>query len=84
VVILGNSHLKRSVLRTGDYFSSKFEFSRFIKPDAGFETIVGRTIMDSISLTKNDVVMLSGRIIDVCISNSKKGDIADCEVFSGQ
>ena len=37
VVILGDSHLKGSVMRTGNYLSAKFEVSGFNKPGAGFE-----------------------------------------------
>ena len=36
VVILGDSHLKGNVPRTGDYLSAKFEVSGFNKPGAGF------------------------------------------------
>jgi hypothetical protein len=51
VVILGNSHLKCSVPRTGNCLSSKFEDNGFIKPGAGFEKIVGKPIMGSSRLT---------------------------------
>jgi hypothetical protein len=37
VVILGNSHLKGSVPRIGNYLRAKFEISGFNKPGAGFE-----------------------------------------------
>jgi len=37
VVILGNSHLKGSVPRIGNYLSAKFEVSGFIKPGAGLK-----------------------------------------------
>ena len=37
VVILGDSHLKGSVPRIGNYLSAKFQLSGFIKLGAGFE-----------------------------------------------
>jgi hypothetical protein len=40
VVILGNSHSKGSILRTGNYINAKFEVSEFIKPGAGSEKTV--------------------------------------------
>ena len=36
VAILGDSHLKGSVPRIGNYLSAKFEVSGFNKPGAGF------------------------------------------------
>jgi len=42
VVILGDSHLKGSVLRTGNYLSAKFEVSGFIKAGASFEKKSGK------------------------------------------
>ena len=45
MVILGDSHLKGSVPKIDNYLSSKFEVRGFIKPDAGFEKIVGKTIL---------------------------------------
>jgi len=36
VVSLGDSHLKGSVSRIGNYLSAKFEVSGFNKPSAGF------------------------------------------------
>lgn len=51
VVTLGDSHLKSSVPRIGNYLSSKFEVSGFIKPGAGFEKIVQKSIMGSSRLT---------------------------------
>jgi hypothetical protein len=51
VVILGDSHLKGSVPRIGNYLSSKFEVGGFIKPGAGFEKIVGKSIMGSSRLS---------------------------------
>jgi len=42
VVILGNSDLKGSVPRTGNYLSAKFEVSGFIKPGAGFKNKSGK------------------------------------------
>jgi len=82
VVFLGDSHLKGGVRSIGNYLSAKFEVSGLIKPDAGFEKIVIKTIMDSFRLTKNDVLVLSGGVNDVFNNNSKKGDITDCEVFT--
>ena len=37
LVVLGDSHLKRSVPRIGNYLSLKFEVSGFIKSGAGFK-----------------------------------------------
>jgi hypothetical protein len=42
LVILGDSHLKGTVLRTYNYLSSKFEISGFIKAGAGFEKKSGK------------------------------------------
>lgn len=39
VVIPGNSHLKGSVLRIGNYLSAKFEVSGLIKSGAGYEKL---------------------------------------------
>jgi len=39
VVIPGNSHLKGSVLRNGNYVSAKFEVSGLIKSGAGYEKL---------------------------------------------
>ena len=50
VVILGDSHLKCSVPRTGN-LSSKFADSGFIKPGAGFDKIMWKSIMGSSRLT---------------------------------
>jgi hypothetical protein len=72
VVFLGNSHLKGSVLRIGTYVSSKSEFSGFIKPGAGSEKTVGKTIKGSFRLTKNDVFVLRGGVNDVYNNNSIK------------
>ena len=72
VLILNNSHLKGSVPRRGNYLSSKFEVGEFIKPGAGFKIIVGKTIMDSFRLTKNDVLVLHSGVNDVCNSHSRK------------
>ena len=72
VVILGDSHLKGSVPRIGKYLSSKFEVRGFIKPGAGFEKIVGKTIMGLSRLTNNDVLVFNGGANDVYNDNSKK------------
>ena len=72
VVILDNSHLKGSILRNGNHLSAKFEVSEFIKPVAGSEKTVGKTIMDSFRLTKNYVLVLSGGVKDVYNNNSKR------------
>ena len=42
LVVLGDSHLKRSVPRTGNYLSLKFEVNGFIKSVAGYEKILER------------------------------------------
>ena len=39
VVVLGDSQLNCSAPRTGNYLSSKFEVSGFIKSGAGFKKI---------------------------------------------
>jgi hypothetical protein len=43
----------------------KFEVSGFIKLSAGFEEIVGKKIMDSFRLAKNDVPVLNDGVNDV-------------------
>jgi hypothetical protein len=45
---------------------------------------VGKTIMDSFRLTKNGVLVFNDGVNDVYNNNSKKDDITDCEVFTGQ
>jgi hypothetical protein len=42
VVILGNSHIKGSVPRIGNYLSAKFEYIGFIKPFTGIEKYCGK------------------------------------------
>jgi hypothetical protein len=71
VVILGDSHLKESFPRIGNYLSGKFEVSGFNKSGAGFENF-GETIIDSFRLTKNYVLVLSCSVNDVYNNNSKK------------
>jgi hypothetical protein len=69
VVTLGDSHLKGSVSRIGNYLSSKFEVSGFIKPCAGFEKIAVKLITGSSRLTNKMclcamvVLMISTTII---------------------
>ena len=73
MVIIGNSDFEGSVPRIANYLSAKFEVAGFIKPGAGLENIVGKTIIDLSRLTKNgDVLVFSGGINDVYNSNSKK------------
>ena len=72
VDILGDSNLKGSVPSIDNYLSSKYEVSGFIKPGAGLGKIEGKTVMDSLRLTKNVVLVLSGGVNDVYNSNSKK------------
>jgi len=71
-VIIGNSHFKGSVPRMANYLSAKFEVGGFIKPCAGLENIVGKTIIDSFRLTKNNVLVFSGDVNDVYNNNSKQ------------
>ena len=71
-VIIGTIHFKGSVLRIANYLSAKFEVGGFIKPGAGLENIVGKIIIDSFRLTKNDVFVFSGGVNDVYNNNSKK------------
>jgi hypothetical protein len=52
VVILGDSHLKGSVPRIDNYLNSKFEVNGFIKLGAGFEEIVGKSILGLSRLAK--------------------------------
>jgi hypothetical protein len=40
-----------------------------VKPGAGFEKIVGKKIMDSFRITKNDVLVLNSGVNDVCNNN---------------
>ena len=70
--IPGDSHLKGSFWRIGNYLSTKFEISGLIKPGAGFKKIMGNTVMVSFRITKYDVLVLSGGVHDVCNNNSKK------------
>jgi hypothetical protein len=72
VIILGDSHLKLSVPRIYHYLSSKFEVSGFIKPGAGFEKIVGKTILGSSRLTKKDVLVCYGGANDATTVTQKK------------
>ena len=72
VVIIGNNHFKGSVLRIGNYLSAKFEVCGLIKPGAGLENILGKTVIDSFTLTKNDVLVFSGGVNDVYNNNSKQ------------
>ena len=72
VVILGDSHLKGSVPRTDNYLSSKSQVSGFIKPGAGFEKIVGKSILGLSRLTNKDVLACNGGDNDIYSSNSKK------------
>jgi hypothetical protein len=72
-VVIGNSHFEGSVPRIANYLSAKFEVDGFIKPGAGLENIVGKTIIEAFRLTKNDdVLVFSGGINDVYNNNSKK------------
>jgi len=43
-------HLRGGVPSIGNYLSAKFEVSGLIEPDAGFEKVVRKTIMDSFSI----------------------------------
>jgi hypothetical protein len=72
VVFLDNSHFKESVPRTGNYLGAKFEVSGLVKPGAGFEKTVGKSIMDSFKLRKKDVLVLSGGVNYVYNNNSIK------------
>ena len=80
LVVLGDSHLKRSVPRIGNYSSSKSEVIGFNKSGAGFEKILGKTIMGSFRLTKNYVLLCNGGVM-MSITITKKGSITDYEVF---
>jgi hypothetical protein len=68
VVILGKSHLKGSVLRSGNYLSAKFEVSGYIKPGAWLWKFVGKVKTDSFRLIKN-YVLDDGGVNDVCNNN---------------
>jgi hypothetical protein len=61
--------LKGSVPRIDNYLSSKFEVSGFIKPGAGFEKFVGKTILGSSRLRNKDVLVCNGGANDVYNSN---------------
>ena len=71
LVVLGDSHLKRSVPRIGNYSSSKSEVIGFKKSGAGFEKILGKTIMGSFRLTKNYVLLCNGGVM-MSITITKK------------
>jgi hypothetical protein len=72
VVIIGDSHLKGSVERTGNYLSSGFEVSGLIKPGVGIENILGKKESGMYNLTKSDVLVCNGGANDVYNNNSKK------------
>jgi hypothetical protein len=72
VIILGDSHLKGIFPRTDNYLSSKSEVSGFIKPGAGFEKIVGKSILGLSRLTNKDVFVCNGGANNIYSSNSKK------------
>jgi hypothetical protein len=67
VVILGKSHLRGNVPRSGNYLSAKSEVSGYIKPGAWLRKFVGTT--DSFRLIKNDVFVLNGGVNEVCNNN---------------
>ena len=83
MVILGDSHLKGSVPKIDNYLSSKFEVRGFIKPDAGFEKIVGKTILASSRLKNKDVFLCNGGGNDVYNTNSKKVILLIIKFFQG-
>jgi hypothetical protein len=72
VVIPGDSHLKGSVPRVDNYLSSKSEVSGFIKPGAGFEKIVRKTLLGLSRLRNKDVLVCNVGANDVYISKPKK------------
>ena len=65
VTIIGDSHLRGSVLGIKDHLSNNFEVFGFIKPGAGIGQILHSLEVEYTNLTKEDVIVFSGGSNDV-------------------
>jgi hypothetical protein len=65
VKILGDSHLRGSSIRIGEYFEDKFDIYGMIKPGAIAADIIAQTNTKYKNLTKNDVIVFNGGSSDV-------------------
>ena len=72
VKIIGDSHLKEANSRIGQYLSSKFELSSFIKPGACINHIVRSQENELKTLGLNDVIIINGGSNDLNTHNFKE------------
>ena len=68
--VLGDNHLKEIVSRIGQFLTSKFEVSSWIKPGAKTKELVGTMENDFTCLEKSDVIVINGGVNDVMRSQT--------------
>jgi len=72
IVIIGDSHARKSAAELQHNIGSTFTVSSFVKPGAGMGSIVGTTKEDIKTLKSDDVVIIWGGSNDIGKNNSKE------------
>jgi methyl coenzyme M reductase subunit C-like uncharacterized protein (methanogenesis marker protein 7) len=71
VVILGDSHLRVSVMSIKDHLNNNFEVTGFTKLGSGVGQTMHKSVMEYTTLTENDVIVFNGGSNDVNVKNLK-------------
>jgi hypothetical protein len=59
-MVVGDSHLRGSAVRIGEYLGKKFKVYGLIKPGASVVDMITKTSMNYTYLTKEDVIVFHG------------------------
>jgi hypothetical protein len=70
LIVVGDSHLRRSAIRIGAYLGNKFKVCGMIKPGASIVDMVIKSGMNYMCLIKKDVIVFLGGSNDVYRNNS--------------
>jgi hypothetical protein len=70
IMVVGDSHLRASAIRIGEYLGKKIKVCGMIKPDASIVDMVIKSGMNYMCLTKKDVIVFLGGSNDVYRNNS--------------
>ena len=75
MLIIGDSHLKGSAIKTNQFLNTKFSVSSFIKPGATINQLVSVQEKELKDLGTKDVIVISGGANDMDINEDKGSEV---------